>query len=170
MRCTERLARALFALLLSAVLGCSALAADADVDAGAGAGSGVANPTGPIPTRQRYPKLPPPKVAANWDAFKLQAATRLVQAHPDSTYMGTPPEPLYGIPVLEVALRADGSVRSITVLREPVDAKETIAMAIAAVRRAAPYGKVSHLPRPWIFVEVFLFDEDLRFKPATLDR
>ena len=84
--------------------------------------------------------------------------------------MGTPPEPLYGIPVLEVALRADGSVRSITVLREPVDAKETIAMAIAAVRRAAPYGKVSHLPRPWIFVEVFLFDEDLRFKPATLDR
>jgi hypothetical protein len=29
---------------------------------------------------------------------------------------------------------------------------------------------VSKLPRPWRFVEVFLFDDDLRFMPATLAR
>ena len=42
-------------------------------------------------------------------------------------------------------------------------------MAVAAVRRAAPFGDVSRLPKPWKFVEVFLFDDDRRFKPRTLD-
>ncbi|MBE0547974.1 MAG: hypothetical protein IH627_10055, partial [Rubrivivax sp.] len=102
--------------------------------------------------------------------LQLNAARRLVAAHPDTTYMGKPPEPLLGIPVLEVELNADGSVRRILVRREPREAKETIQMAIDAVRRAAPYGDVSRLPRPWRFVEVFLFDDEHRFKPATLDR
>ncbi len=114
--------------------------------------------------------LPAPAAAANWDDFKLQAAQRLVQAHPGTSYTGVPPEPLYGIPVLEIELNADGSVRRVTVLREPVEAKETIRLAIDAVHRAAPYGDVSRLPRPWKFVEVFLFDDQRRFKPATLDR
>ena len=118
----------------------------------------------------RYVKLPPPPVSRSWDELKLTAARRLVAAHPDTSYMGQPPEPLLGIPVLEVELNADGSVRTIKVLREPREAKETIQMAIDAVRRAAPYGDVSRLPRPWRFVEVFLFDDDHRFKPATLDR
>ena len=39
-----------------------------------------------------------------------------------------------------------------------------------AVHRAAPYGDVSRLSRPWIWREVFLFDDERRFKPATLDR
>ena len=33
------------------------------------------------------------------------------------------------------------------------------------MRRAAPFGDVSRLPRPWRFVEVFLFDDEHRFKP-----
>ena len=118
----------------------------------------------------RYVELPPPPVARSWDELKLNAARRLVAAHPDTSYMGLPPEPLLGIPVLEIELHADGSVRGIKVLREPREAKETIEMAIDAVRRAAPYGDVSRLPRPWRFVEVFLFDDEHRFKPATLDR
>jgi len=28
---------------------------------------------------------------------------------------------------------------------------------------------VSHLPRPWKFIETFLFDDDRKFKPRTLD-
>jgi hypothetical protein len=39
-----------------------------------------------------------------------------------------------------------------------------------AVRRAAPFGDVSRLPRPWRFAEVFLFDDERRFKPRTLDQ
>lgn len=118
----------------------------------------------------RYVKLPPPPVPRNWDEFKLNAARRLVAAHPDTSFVGTPPEPLLAIPVLEIELHADGSVRRIEVVREPREVKEAIQIAIEAVHRAAPYGDVSRLPRPWRFVEVFLFDDDLRFMPATLDR
>ncbi|KAI1696427.1 hypothetical protein Ddc_20438 [Ditylenchus destructor] len=32
-----------------------------------------------------------------------------------------------------------------------------------------PYGDLSRLPKPWKFAEVFLFDDDRRFKPRTLD-
>jgi hypothetical protein len=139
------------------------------VAAAAGNAGGGTSQTRPPPA-PRYVKLPPPPAPRNAEELKLQAARRLVAAHPDTSYMGTPPEPLLGIPVLEVELNADGSVRRIRVLREPQEAKDTIQLAIAAVQRAAPYGNVSRLPKPWKFVEVFLFDDDRRFKPATLDR
>ncbi|MBX3603244.1 MAG: hypothetical protein KF863_21705 [Rubrivivax sp.] len=118
----------------------------------------------------RYVQLPPPQTPRSAAELKVLAAMRLVAAHPDTSYMGRPPEPLLAIPVLEVELNADGSVRAIKVLREPREAKDTIKLATDAVRRAAPYGNVSRLPRPWKFVEVFLFDDERRFKPATLDQ
>jgi hypothetical protein len=129
-----------------------------------------APPTAPTGGPPRYVKLPPPPVSRSWDELKLNAARRLVAAHPDTSYVGKPPEPLLAIPVLEVELNADGSVRRVLVVRDPREVKKTIQMAIDAVHRAAPYGDVSKLPRPWRFVEVFLFDDDLRFMPATLDR
>ncbi|MGE5866565.1 MAG: hypothetical protein ACM32J_15930, partial [Rhizobacter sp.] len=101
---------------------------------------------------------------------QVQAAMRLVAAHPNGTYEGDPPEVLLAIPVLEVELNANGTVRRIEVLRLPGQAPETTQMAIDAVHRAAPFGNVSHLPKPWKFVEVFLFQDDRRFKPRTLDR
>ena len=128
-------------------------------------------PPAPAPGHPpRFVKLPPPPVSRNWDELKLNAARRLVAAHPGTSYVGTPPDPLLAIPVLEIELHADGSVRRIDVVREPREAKQTIQMAIDAVHRAAPYGDVSRLPRPWRFVEVFLFDDEMRFMPATLDR
>jgi hypothetical protein len=71
--------------------------------------------------------------------------------------------------VLEVELNGDGSVRRIDVLRRPGQAPETLQMAIDAVRRAAPFGDVSRLPRPWKFSETFLFNDERKFKPRTLD-
>jgi hypothetical protein len=114
--------------------------------------------------------LPAPPPARNWDDFKVQAARRLVAAHPDGSYMGKPPEPLLAIPVLEVELNADGSVRRVSVLRAPREAKDTIKMATDAVHRAAPYGEVARLAKPWKFAVVFLYDDERRFKPAELDR
>ena len=61
-------------------------------------------------------------------------------------------------------------MRRIDVVRVPSQAKDTVQLAIDAVRRAAPYGDVSRLPKPWRFTETFLFDDDRRFKPRTLDR
>lgn len=124
-------------------------------------------PAAPAPARPQ--PLQPPAAARNWDEFKLQAARRLVQAHPDASYLGPAPEPLLAIPVLEVELNADGSVRRVTVLRHPKQARDTTQLAIDAIHRAAPYGAMSRLPRPWKWTEVFLFDDQRRFKPRVLD-
>ena len=93
----------------------------------------------------------------------------MVAANPGGVYLGTPPDPLLAIPVLEIELHADGSVRRIDVLRKPGQAPDTLQLAIDAVHRAAPFGDVSRLPKPWKFAETFLFDNDRRFKPRTLD-
>ena len=107
--------------------------------------------------------------ARDWDHFRREAALRIVAANPGRTYDGPVPEPLLAIPVLEIELDRHGRVTRIRVMRQPSQAKDTTQLAIDAVKRAGPFGSVAHLPRPWKFVEVFLFDDDRRFKPRTLD-
>lgn len=109
------------------------------------------------------------KQSRDWAEYKLQAAQRLVEANPDITYMTEVQQPLLAIPVLEIELNGDGSVRHIKVARRPGQAVDTIDIAIAAVKRAAPFGDVRHLPRPWVYNEVFLFNDARRFKPRLLD-
>jgi hypothetical protein len=113
--------------------------------------------------------LASPSAARNWDEFRRQAALRMVAANPGASYTSPAPDPLLAIPVLEIELNGDGSVRNIHVLRHPRQARDTTQIAIDAVRRAAPYGDMRHLKKPWKFAEVFLFDDDRRFKPRTLD-
>jgi hypothetical protein len=144
--------------------------------------AGCGSPPAPAPTPGRAPSAAPapaprsgaanlsaPTANRSWDDFKLQAARRLVAAHPNASYTSKPPEPLLAVPVIETELNADGSVRSIRVMREPTQAKDTSQLAIDAIRRAAPYGDMSRVPKPWKYVEVFLFDDERRFKPRTLD-
>jgi hypothetical protein len=114
--------------------------------------------------------LPAPGTTANnWDEYRMLAAQRIVDANPATTHMGVVVEPLLAIPVLEIELNGNGSVRAIKVMREPSQAKDTTQIAIDAVRRAGPFGDVSRLPKPWRFSEVFLFGDDRRFKPRSLD-
>jgi protein TonB len=101
--------------------------------------------------------------------YKMQAARKLVAANPGITYMGQVPEPLLAIPVVEVELHADGSIAKINVLRQPSQAKDTTQLAIDALKRAAPFGDVSRLPKPWRYTEAFLFDDNRKFKPRSLD-
>lgn len=84
--------------------------------------------------------------------------------------MGKPPAMLLAIPVMTVELHADGSVRNISVMRYPSQAKDTVNLAIAAIHRAAPFGDISRLPKPWRFNETFLFNDERKFKPMTLDQ
>lgn len=134
----------------------------------AGAGSLLLAACGSGPRRRAITETASPQGAA-WDRFRLEAARRIVAANPDITYLGPVPEPLLAIPVLEIELRGDGSVRDIHVTRMPGQATDTVQIAMEAVRRAAPFGDVSRLPRPWKFTEIFLFDNQRRFKPRTLD-
>ena len=117
----------------------------------------------------RFVRLPAPAAVSTEGELKRQFAQRLMQAHPDSTYQTVAPNRLLAIPVLEVELNVDGSVRRIVVLRRPSTGDEATKLAIAAVHRAAPYGNVSRLKPPFKVVEAFLFDDAIRFKPRTLD-
>ncbi len=175
-RLRGRLATPGLAVLL-AVAGCTGSS-----DRGPGEVTKPVPPTAARPSRRRWrrssrrprspgreSKLPPPRAMRNWDEVRRQAAERLVAANPDITYTGKVPDQLLSISVLEVELNADGSVRRIEVLRPPRFAKETLQVAADAVRRAAPYGDVSRLPKPWKFVETFLFNDQRKFKPRTLD-
>lgn len=114
-------------------------------------------------------QLPAPKTPRSMQELRAQAALRIVAASPGMTYDGKVPDILLAIPVLEIELNADGSIRHIDVMREPRQAKDTIKLAIDAVKRAAPFGSVAHLPKPWKFQETFLFNDDRKFKPRTLD-
>lgn len=115
--------------------------------------------------------LPAASKVANWNDFKRMAARRMVAGSPGASYMGKPQAMLFAIPVLEVELNADGTVRDISVTRKPAkdDAQDTIDIAKAAILRGEPYGDVSRLPKPWKFTEVFLFNDQRKFKPRTLD-
>ena len=132
--------------------------------------TGPANPRvrAPAPTASSL-HLPPPGPVRNWNEVRVQAAHRLVAANPGGSYTGHVQEPLLAIPVLEIELNGDGSIRRIDVLRHPSQANDTTQLAIDAVRRSAPFGDVSRLPKPWRFTETFLFDDDRKFKPRTLD-
>jgi protein TonB len=123
-----------------------------------------------VPSRPAVPATAAPQAPArNWAEYQVRAAQRMVAANPGRTYMGPVEEPLLAIPVLEIELKADGEIARISVKREPRQAKDTIQLAIDAVRRGAPYGDVRQLPKPWKFTEVFLFNDDRQFKPRTLD-
>jgi hypothetical protein len=104
------------------------------------------------------------------DELKIAFAKRLVEANPAGTYMSPVVQPLLAIPVLEVELRADGTVAAVKVLRPPSQALETVQLAIDAVHRAAPFGDLSRVQKPWKFTEVFLFNDDRKFKPRELDQ
>ena len=119
--------------------------------AGRGAGDGRRR------RRRREAKraLPAPKAGRNWAEVRQQAAERLVAANPDITYLGRVPDQLLAIPVLEVELNGDGSVRRIEILREPREAKDTLQdrgrrdpPRRAFRRRVAPAAGRGSSPRP----------------------
>jgi hypothetical protein len=163
--CIESIGRARRAAICLAALGLL-LASCGPRPPAVPSGPVVVAPT-PLPPAR---PLPPPERSRSIAQLREQAALRLIEANAGRIYMGRVPDVLLAIPVLEIELNADGSVRRIEVLREPRQAKDTIQLAIDAVRRAAPFGDVSHLPRPWKFTETFLFNDDRHFKPRSLDK
>ncbi|MBX3654684.1 MAG: hypothetical protein KIS62_11515 [Ramlibacter sp.] len=109
--------------------------------------------------------LPP---ARSWDEYKLRVARRIVQTSGDETFSGPVPDRLQSIPVLQIQLNRDGSVRNIEVLRVPKFSPQTLQMAMKAIRRAGPFEPVGHLPRPWQYSETFLYNDDLKFQIRSL--
>lgn len=163
-------ALALVLFLVGALLpGCSSKSPPSSPATGGATPRAVPAPVAPPFGALSLAPLAAPQAARSWAEFQLQAARRLVAANPGGTYLTAVPDPLLAIPVLEVELNEDGQVRRIKVRRVPTQATDTVQLAKDAVQRAAPYGSMRHLGKPWTFVEVFLFDDERRFKPRTLD-
>lgn len=164
------------ALMLAVLAGCGS----APTTAPAPAPAPTPVPTRPVPApvtpkvapkaEEPKPSLPSAARVRSLDELRLLAAKRLVAANPDITYMGKPPELLLAIPVISIELNGDGSVKSISILRHPSQALDTEEIARQAILRAAPFGDVSALPKPWKFTETFLFNKERKFKPMTLDQ
>jgi hypothetical protein len=157
------------------VSGCSLLKPEGQASSGQAPLPTPAKPSGePTPGTGTRPLasagLAAPSKSKNWKEVRLQAARRLVAANPAITYMGRPPDLLRAIPVLTVELNGDGSIRRVEVMRYPSQDRETVEIAVNALRRAAPFGDISHLPKPWHFNETFLFNNEHKFKPMTLDQ
>jgi hypothetical protein len=110
----------------------------------------------------------PAGASRSWAEYKLRAARRIHATSGSETFSGPLPDPLQSIPVLQVQLNRDGSVRKIIVLRTPGQSPETVQMAMRAVHRAAPFEPVGHLPRPWQFNETFLYNASMKFQLRTL--
>jgi hypothetical protein len=126
--------------------------------------------TKPAPAPAAPAAAPSPSSARNWDQYRLAAAHRITAANAGHTYDGKPPEVLLAIPVMEIELNADGSIRRIDVMRYPRQAKDTVPLAVEAIKRGAPFGDVSRLPKPWKFTETFLYNDDRKFKLRSLDQ
>lgn len=131
-----------------------------------------------FPTNATYPSkagpvtLPPaPNPSANAPdmlAYRVLTAKKIMQINSGSTYSGTLPDPMASIPIIEITLNGDGSIRGLDVRRTPRFYPETAQTAMDAIRRAAPFGSVAHLPQPWVFNETFLFNDDLKFQLHSL--
>ena len=113
----------------------------------------------------RAAALPP---VATWQQYRLRAAQIITQANAAHSFGGKLPDPLHGIPVMQIQLHADGSVRLIDSLRVSKVAPETTKLAIDAIRRVGSFGPVGNLPQPWQFNETFLYNEDLKFQLRSL--
>lgn len=156
---------------LSLIAGCSSPPSPPPappMTAGRGA-PGVDAVDNPSASRPALRQLPAPGAVRSWTELRMQAARRLVAANPEGSYTGAVVEPLLGVPVLEIELNSDGSVRHVNFLRHAQEARFTSKLAEDAVHRAAPFGDVSRLPKPWRFTETFLFNDERKFKPRTLD-
>ena len=117
------------------------------------------------PPSVAVPSLPP---VANWTQYRVRAANRIMQANPSHTFGGKLPDPLNAIPVLQIQLNADGSIKFIDVLRTPRTEPQTVQLAMEAIKKAAPFGPVTNLPQPWQFNETFFYDDDLKFQLRTI--
>jgi len=120
--------------------------------------------------------LPPPAARApdlrSESEWRRALAQHILTVNRDRVFEGRPPHPLKAIVVLELAVSADGSVQSASVMRAPQHARALGAMAVRTARASSPLppppsavlGRGSSIR----FTETWLFRQDDRFQLRTL--
>ena len=133
----------------------------------------IPQPSAPTPQSPTSPVAVPQTSAPiayspDITSYRQQVGRKIIQTNSSTAFSGKLPDPLASIPVIEISLNADGSIRALDVRRAPRFHPETVQMAMDAIRRAAPFGHISNLPQPWVFNETFLFNDDLKFQVLSL--
>ena len=119
----------------------------------------------PEPAAAGAPRLP---LLASWADYRRRAAQIILASNPGASFTGPQPAQWSGIATVTVMLNADGSIRTLDLMRGSRISPEVNDLALAAVRRAANYGPVSNLPQPWQFNETFLYNGDNKFQLVTV--
>ena len=119
----------------------------------------------PEPAAVSAPRLP---LLASWADYRRRAAQIILASNPGASFTGPQPAQWSGIATVTVMLNADGSIRTLDLMRGSRISPEVNDLALAAVRRAANYGPVSNLPQPWQFNETFLYNGDNKFQLVTI--
>jgi hypothetical protein len=127
----------------------------------------------PVATPAPRPSVAPPVASSlppvrTWAEYRRRAAQIMMAANPGSTFTGPGPEQWYGIPVVQVMLNGDGTIRNVDFMRQSKVGPETNNLALQAVRRVPSFGPVSNLPQPWQFNETFLYNDNLKFQLVTV--
>jgi hypothetical protein len=129
----------------------------------------------PAPVFTPQPPAAPPVASASrlptvssWADYRRRAAQMIIAANPGASFTGPQPAQWKGIATVTVMLNADGSVRTMDLMRGSRISPEVNDMALNAARRAANYGPVSNLPQPWQFNETFLYNDDNKFQLVTI--
>lgn len=106
--------------------------------------------------------------AANWAEYRRRAAQLILASNPGASFDGPLPAQWYGIATVTVQFNADGSIRTVELMRRSSISPEINNMAVEAVRRVGQFGSVGHLPQPWQFNETFLYNSDRLFQLDTI--
>jgi hypothetical protein len=119
------------------------------------------------------PAAAPPAVSGlpavrTWAEYRRRAAQMIMAANASSVAAGKLQDPLYGIPVVQIQLNPDGSIRNLDFMRQSKVGPETNNLALQAIRRIGSFGPVSNLPQPWQFNETFLYNDGLKFQLRTI--
>jgi hypothetical protein len=132
-----------------------------------------AAPTTTAPGPAVVPQAAPPVVSGlpavrTWAEYRRRAAQMIMAANSGAVSSGKLQDPLYGIPVVQIQLNPDGSIRNLDFMRQSKVGPETNNLALQAVRRITSFGPVSNLPQPWQFNETFLYNDGLKFQLRTI--
>jgi hypothetical protein len=130
-------------------------------------------PTATAPRPAVVPQAAPPVVSGlpavrTWAEYRRRAAQMIMAANSGAVSSGKLQDPLYGIPVVQIQLNPDGTIRNLDFMRQSKVGPETNNLALQAIRRITSFGPVSNLPGPWQFNETFLYNDALKFQLRTI--
>lgn len=136
-------------------------------------GCSVTQTAAPPPARpigDIRPQAVPESDARSLDAYKNDVAQHILTGNADAIFSGQLPPMLPAIVVVNIGIDADGQLSKAVVQRSRDHAASRV--ALASLRRAAPYPKPPRLLHPGSrvleFSETFLFNADYKFQLRTL--